>query len=240
MAAGGLNMVSEIQILNEESCGSQLPGIQSASNLCICVSERNEILVGSENGAFLVNFEGKVINAFLTGQNEDDEQNSVPSVCFCSENENMIYVANEERINAYDSRHNGKKKPVFTFEDCEDDINQIVSRDRHLAACDDSGECRIFDIRSRKNFRTLRNKHTNICSSIAFRPQRNSEILTGGLDCQFILWDYSKLKMLSKVNSQDSFASATGDTSIYMANPPMVNSFDVAVDGIYTVCALGM
>jgi WD40 repeat protein len=46
------------------------------------------------------------------------------------------------------------------------------------------------------SYKTLRRGHSNICSAVAFRPHRPWELLSGGLDCTVVKWDFSRLRTL--------------------------------------------
>ena len=43
-------------------------------------------------------------------------------------------------------------------------------------------------------YKTLRRGHTNICAAVAFRPHRPWDLLSGGLDCRAVSWDFSRLR----------------------------------------------
>ena len=209
--------------------------IEDCSNLCVTTNARKDILVGTENGSHLFSEDGRLISSFLLGNN--DHKNEVPSAIFNRENENIIYLANNNSIFTFDARSGGKI--IYAFQDNEDEINQVVACKNQLAACDDSGEIKIFDTTSNKVFRTLRNKHKNICSSLCFRNGFANELLSGGLDCQLILWNYSKIRALYSSNTQDIF-KASADDSAYMLNPPLVNAVDCKKDGTGVACSLGV
>eukprot|EP00112_Aurelia_sp_Birch-Aquarium-sp1_P002245 Seg1244.2 transcript_id=Seg1244.2/GoldUCD/mRNA.D3Y31 product="WD repeat-containing protein 53" protein_id=Seg1244.2/GoldUCD/D3Y31 len=207
---------------------------EDRSNLCVTTNERNEILVGTENGSHLFSEDGQLISSFLLGNNVDE--NEVPSAIFSRENEHIIYLASNNSIFTFDMR-NGEKI-IHTFQANEDEINQLVACKNHLAACDDSGEVKIFDTTNNRVLRTLRNKHKNICSSLCFRNGFANELVSGGLDCQLILWNYSKIKALNSSNTQDIF-KASADDSGYMFNPPLINAIDCTKDGTGLACSLG-
>ena len=53
-------------------------------------------------------------------------------------------------------------------------------------------------------FKTCRRSgHENICSSVAFHPKRAWELVSGGLDCLLINWDFSRGKPCYKLNMQE-------------------------------------
>jgi WD40 repeat protein len=62
-----------------------------------------------------------------------------------------------------------------------DEINQIRVNEKgaFVAACDDSGEIKVMDVRKgHALFKTLRG-HDNICASIVFRPRTSWDLLSG-------------------------------------------------------------
>lgn len=55
----------------------------------------------------------------------------------------------------------------------------------------------MIDIGSKTSYKTIkRNGHTSICSSVQFRPGKQWELLTGGLDSTVNHWDYSRPRKL--------------------------------------------
>ena len=118
-------------------------------------------------------------------------------------------------------------------------MNQIVldESEKHLAACDDSGEIKIISLSDRKVFKTLRRKHTNICSTVCFRHRKPWEIFSGGMDCNLIHWDFSRPRCLNQFNMQE-LQDATSDLGAYMVNPPFVHHLSASKDGKYLASAL--
>ncbi len=86
------------------------------------------------------------------------------------------------------------------------------------------------------SFKTLRYNHTNICSAVCFRPGKRWELVSGGLDCRLVHWDFSKPKCLNQFNTQELFA-IPGDSS-YMVNPPFVHHVSCSPSGATFACAL--
>lgn len=93
-------------------------------------------------------------------------------------------VSHGENVSVLDPRN--LKSTVQEFVGVgEEEINALGLNETGsvLAVADDSGAVRILDLPDRKVCRTLR-RHTNICSSVAFRPQRPNNLLSAGLDMQ--------------------------------------------------------
>jgi len=66
----------------------------------------------------------------------------------------------------------------------QDDIDQIAvnMKGNFLALGDDTGAVTVVDVVANKAFKTIRQAHANICSTVAFRRHRPWELLSGGLD----------------------------------------------------------
>jgi len=125
------------------------------------------------------------------------------------------------------------------FECNSDEINQIViSPDgKFMAVCDDSGTIQVINLATKGIQRSLQNGHTNICSSIMFTPSK--KVVSGGLDCQIIEWDWNK----SPTKPLKFHSFSTNDiivsTSSPGLNPPHVHCVDVSIDGQYVAAAVG-
>jgi plastocyanin len=67
-----------------------------------------------------------------------------------------------------------------------------------------------------------------ICSAVQFRPHHPWEVMSGGLDCRMLRWDYGS----GRVRHSWSMAEAQaddGEDGVHLFNPPMVHS--IAVGG---------
>uniref|UniRef100_A0A4W6CRU7 WD repeat domain 53 n=1 Tax=Lates calcarifer TaxID=8187 RepID=A0A4W6CRU7_LATCA len=86
--------------------------------------------------------------------------------------------------------------------------------------------------------RTLR-RHTNICSSVAFRPHRPNNLVSAGLDMQVMLWGLQKTRPLWTLNLQD-VAEEEDDHQQrpgQLFNPPLAHCVSVASCGNVLACA---
>lgn len=207
------------------------------SNLCVKANRRGDILLGSELRCSLFSFDGVLISSLEGVQEKDGKLGPVSSVLFDDIDDDLAVIASDNVILVYDLRVS--TRPVFSLRENSDEINQLRIFDEHLASCDDSGEVKIFDFPARKLFRTLRKKHKNICSSICFRKSASNELLSGSLDCQLILWNYGKIKVLDTINTQDLFNRVDGEGSAYMFNPPMINAIECSNDSEVLACGTG-
>ncbi|CAN4082215.1 unnamed protein product [Withania somnifera] len=120
--------------------------------------------------------------------------NPVSSICFNPGNEDILYVSLGSEVKCFDVNMVTASKLLHSYNYNKDEINQIAcsSKSSFLAAADDSGDVKIIDIRQNRIYKTLRDGHTSICSSVQFIPWRPWEVITGGLDSKFVLWDFSK------------------------------------------------
>lgn len=154
----------------------------STSVLCVGASSGPEGLLasGSEGGEVTVwSQEGTVIGR-LALSGEDDST----SVVFSPAAPGQLYVSHGDTVSVLDPRN--LKGPVEEFQGAgEEEINALALNDTGsaLAVADDSGAVRVLELPGGKVCRTLR-RHTNICSSVAFRPHRPNNLLSAGLDMQ--------------------------------------------------------
>lgn len=68
----------------------------------------------------------------------------------------------------------------------------------------------------------MRGGHGNICSTVAFRSRRSWEILSGGLDCRLVRWDFSRG---APKGAWEMGAEREGSNDVF--NPPMIHSIAV-------------
>lgn len=74
----------------------------------------------------------------------------------------------------------------------------VSANGRIVAAADDSGEIAVIDIAAKSLIRTLKGGHTNIASGVLFPKDREWQVLSGGLDSQLMLWDFSSGRPLKR------------------------------------------
>lgn len=154
----------------------------STAILCVGASSGPEGLLasGSEGGEVTVwSQEGTIIGR-LTLPGEEDST----GVVFSPAAPSQLYVSHGDTVSVLDPRN--LKGPVEAFQGAgEEEINALALNETgsSLAVADDSGAVRVLELPGGKVFRTLR-RHTNICSSVAFRPHRPNNLLSAGLDMQ--------------------------------------------------------
>lgn len=221
-----LESLSEPSFVNKDS-----------SNICLTDLNDGNLIIGHEFGCYFTNINSNVSTQTEFEYFRDKEVVSVSSKDRGEEASNEIYIACEKSIYFYDTRISFNTHQ-HSFAKNIDEINQIkINNCEQLAACDDSGEIQIYDLKTNATFRSLRRKHTNICSSVSFINGRNDEIISGGLDSKVNVWDFKRVKVLQTVNTQDLLAKI-GDNSVYMFNPPLIYSLDSSQDGRLAACGL--
>ncbi|XP_031152473.1 WD repeat-containing protein 53 [Sander lucioperca] len=209
----------------------------STSILCVGASSGPEGLLasGSEGGEVTVwSQEGTIIGR-LTLPGEEDST----SVVFSPADPGQLYVSHGDTVSVLDPRN--LKGPVEEFQGAgEEEINALALNEMGsvLAVADDSGAIRVLELPGGKVCRTLR-RHTNICSSVAFRPHRPNNLVSAGLDMQVMLWGLQKTRPLWTLNLQevaeeeDDHQQRPGQ----LFNPPLVHCVSVASCGNILGCA---
>nr|XP_033487722.1 WD repeat-containing protein 53 [Epinephelus lanceolatus] len=209
----------------------------STSILCVGASPGPEgfLASGSEGGEVTVWSQEGTIIGHLTLPGKDDNT----SVVFSPSAPGQLYVSHGEAVSVLDPRN--LKSPVEEFQGAgEEEINALALNETGtaLAVADDSGAVRVLELPGGKVCRTLR-RHTNICSSVAFRPHRPNNLVSAGLDMQVMLWGLQKTRPLWTVNLQD-VAEEEDDHQQrpgQLFNPPLIHCVSVASCGNILGCA---
>ena len=216
---------------------SQVSTITEGSS-CVSVSKDGRLLTGHESiihvwSECLSSQEWSLLHSINT-----PVQGDVTCISIFPSNEHLFATSMNNCIAIYDMRQLLSCKPLRTFCFNSDEINQldINHKGTFLCACDDSGEIKVIDIENGKLFKTLSRCHTNICSSVKFNLRKTWEIVSGGLDCQIVRWDFSLGRPLCSLSTQDP-GDVHSDT--YMVNPPMVHSIVCVPSKFGVVCGLG-
>ncbi|XP_033885392.2 WD repeat-containing protein 53-like isoform X1 [Acipenser ruthenus] len=200
--------------------------------LCVGAGTDGLLASGAEGGELTVwSDEGTPI-----GQLKLDGGDDVTCATFSLSSPNKLYISHGEAVSILDAR--ALKKPVDLFRVSEDEINclSVNETDSLIAAADDSGSIKILDLSSRKVIRSLR-KHTNICSSVAFRPQRPQCLVSCGLDMQVMLWNLQKARPLWVQNLQELGEEEEVQQSAgQLFNPPLAHAITVAACGNTFAC----
>lgn len=145
------------------------------------------------------------------------------SVAFQDELGETLCVAVGGDVEVYELRK--AQEPIQTYALSTEEINQVVvqNRGKFLAAADDLGLVHVVDLEIQKKFKTMRGGHQNMCSTVAFRPRRSWEVVSGGMDCRLLRWDFSR----GTPKGAWEMGSEAGESG-KVFNPPMVHSVAVA------------
>ena len=199
--------------------------------LTIAVTADGQILTGGE--------EGEIIRWSPNGgllQRHIIETGDVTSIAVSTLNKNIIYVASTDRIHVIDLE-NLAGPPLKTYAVNQDEINQLTlnEAENFLASCDDSGQIKIINLQDGTVFKTLR-KHTNICSTVRFRPRKPWELISGAYDSNIMHWDFARGRYKNKIDMVELGHDEGPSGSAYLLNPPFVHSVDVNTEGTYMAC----
>lgn len=158
-------------------------GGHSASVLCLAAGREGLVASGAERGELaLWGREGVPAGRLRLSPAEDD----VAALAFSPRLPHRLYAAHGAAVALLDAR--ALREPVERLRFNEEEIGCLALSDAGalLAAADDSGAVKVVDLESKKVVRSLR--HANICSSVAFRPQRPQSLVSCGLDMQVTWW----------------------------------------------------
>ncbi|KAM3875032.1 WD repeat-containing protein 53 [Diretmus argenteus] len=209
----------------------------STSILCVGAAGGPDGLLasGSEGGEVTVwNQEGTIVGQLTLSGEEDNT-----SVAFSPAAPGLLYVSHGETVSILDPRN--LKGAVEEFQGAgEEEINALALNESGsaLAVADDSGAVRVLELPGGKICRTLR-RHTNICSSVAFRPHRPNNLVSAGLDMQVMLWGLQKTRPLWTLNLQE--VAEEGEQHEQrpgqLFNPPLAHCVSVSNCGNVFACA---
>ena len=158
----------------------------------------------------------------------------IMSVCQAVLDEHQFAVSASTSVMCYDDRNLAVPLAVYTYN--EEEINQISFHPRgYLSACDDAGEIKIIDTENRKLLRTLSGPHSNICSSAMFVSKKPTELVSGGMDCKLVKWDFIRSAPITEI----TISHNCEQTLSMFVNPPMVYSLDTWATNSCIVCGLG-
>ncbi|KAH0696972.1 hypothetical protein KY290_014397 [Solanum tuberosum] len=170
----------------------KLKGHKASTTCCIASQNRPGLIATADEDGCVCWFDLRCKDKIFTM--DVGNGNPVSSICFKPGNEDVVYVSLGSEVKCFDVNMVTASKLLHSYNYNKDEINQIAcsSKSSFLAAADDSGDVKIIDIRQNHMYKTLRGGHTSICSSVQFIPWRPWEVITGGLDSKFVLWDFSK------------------------------------------------
>uniref|UniRef100_A0A6J0T7I8 WD repeat-containing protein 53 isoform X1 n=2 Tax=Pogona vitticeps TaxID=103695 RepID=A0A6J0T7I8_9SAUR len=196
----------------------------SSSILCLNVSKDGLLASGAEGGELTIwSDEGNPLEHTKLKKADD-----VTSIVFSPTCPRRLYASHGETVSMLDTRN--LKEPVEFFHVNEEEINclSINETENFLAAADDSGAIKIIDLKNKKLSRCLR-RHSNICASAVFRPQRPQSLLSCGLDMKVMMWTLQKARPVWIVNLQEDDTDEQSSDQLF--NPPLAHSLSVSACG---------
>jgi WD40 repeat protein len=198
-------------------------------NLCVATNVDFSLLAsGSDEGISVWDVASRAQSSKiqLSSTEAAEEGDSINCVHFSPKACPLLWACSANNIHLFDLRDTSKHQVVFSAN--SDEVNQICIHkdDTFLASADDKGEIRVFDLRTRKLFKTLRKQHENICSTVQFSPLKPSELFSGGLDNSIVRWNFMTAKSIQRVDA------AIQDGSNKGVNPPMVHSLAFSSDNV--------
>ncbi|GAX72667.1 hypothetical protein CEUSTIGMA_g123.t1 [Chlamydomonas eustigma] len=204
------------------SCTAQILASGDEDGWCIVHD------VGTEQVLFNADLKSKIgLPAVTSGAADDPEISqddaSVSAVCWSPSSNSVLFTAVSTRAFLFDLR--AGVVPQQEFSVCKEDIVSldVNTKGTFLSLADDSGAVQVVDLTAKRVYKSLRQAHSNICSSVTFRRYRPWELVSGGLDMTVARWDFSRAKELCRW----SFGSGSGldgnDAEPQMFNPPMVH-----------------
>lgn len=215
-------------------------GGHTSSVLSLDVNTEGILASGGEDGLCIWSKDGtsQTKLPFTSHLSSDRDPKEVNSVCFCVKNPERLFASCGSKTLRYDLRNLASTVCEFQFN--EDEINQLAIHDKgtFLAACDDSGEIKVIEVESGRLFKTLYNKHDNICATVQFRSNRPWEVVSGGMDFKVVSWDFSSGRPLQDLNVQE--LGGDSQEGAYFVNPPFVHSIHMAGNGRMFAAGLGI
>ncbi|XP_059133340.1 WD repeat-containing protein 53 isoform X2 [Peromyscus eremicus] len=208
-------------------------GGHSSSILCLSASKDGLVASGAEGGDLVAWGE----DGTPLGHVQLEGANDVTSVLFSHSCPTTLYASHGETISLLDVR--SLKGSVDHFHVNDEEINCLSLNEPEslLASADDSGAIKILDLEKKKVTRSLK-RHSNICSAVAFRPQRPQSLVSCGLDMQVMLWSLQKARPVWITNLQeDETEEMEGPQSPgRLLNPALAHSVSVASCGNVFSC----
>ena len=210
----------------------------SSNGLLSSVAEDGRCILWSSEGEILSNICVNADDGSTTSKATSAEDPPLNTVKFMPNDPDRFFISSGNKVFGFDVRK--PSSPSTKFEYNSEEINQISINDKgeYLAACDDDGEIKIIDLQQRRLFKTLLRHHSNICSSVQFRPQKPWQIVSAGLDCNVIHWDFSTGKPRQVFNVNEYLQSRKAPNELFI-NPPFAHSVSMANDGSMFASGLG-
>lgn len=161
-----------------------------------------------------------------------------------------VYVQSGNAIQSFDMRYDGllSKQPIASLRlnIDGDGISTIAlnSRKNLLAIGMDSGNITLVHVDKAGEFcadsggtryRKLSRVHSNVLSTVLFRDDHQTELLSGGFDYTAAVWDIGR----GRPKASLVFQPADPSSGCTMMNPPFVMGLEYCLDNKYIVAAVG-
>ena len=161
----------------------------------------------------------------------------VTCICQNPRDQHQLAVSVSSSVVCYDLQNLSTPVQVHTYN--SDEINQICFHPtgQYICACDDSGDVKIINTDTSTLFKTLSGRHSNLCTSAKFLPRKPWEVVSGGMDCKVVRWDFSRPRPIVEVSTKS--ASEEMQSENMLVNPPMVHNIDTWTSNHCVACGLG-
>lgn len=116
---------------------------------------------------------------------------AVNVVRFNRHNANSVLCCSERSLFELDLRQGMVIREATELMQMGDDISSFDVHPKQagiVAVADDSGVAKVVDVASRRVVKHLHHVHSNICSSVMFRPNAQWELITGAMDGILCHW----------------------------------------------------
>jgi hypothetical protein len=168
-------------------------------------------------------------------------RDAVNVVRFNRHDPNSLLCSSERSLFEIDLRQGMIIREAQELTQMEDDISSFDVHPKQagiVAVADDSGVAKVVDIAAKRVTKHLHHVHSNICSSVAFRPNAQWELITGGMDGILCHWDWSRCKVLATIDMatiHHNVADSVAETQSQSLNPPLIH-MAVFLDARYVAC----
>ena len=203
---------------------------------CVCCLSDGRLLSGHES-TFKLWSSVRVSNPLLLRAVDVHAVGGITNICQSPKDQHQVAVAVSSSVMCYDLRNLSAPFQMYSYN--REEINEVCfhTTQPYICACDDSGEIKIIDIETSRLFRTLTGYHSNLCTCAKFVNQTLPVVLSGGMDCKVIMWDFINARPITEVSAQSiSTKVQSGKTFI---NPPMVHCLDTWTSIQCVACGLG-
>lgn len=121
---------------------------------------------------------------------------AVTCVRFSPHNTNIVLCCSEQSLYEIDLRQGMIVREAKEILRMENDISSFDVHQKQagiVAVADDSGIAKVVDTATKRVVKHLHHVHSNICSSIMFRPNAQWELITGAMDGILCHWCVFKI-----------------------------------------------